>query len=947
MQTFDAITASGSDDFTKAINANKNACFKYKLTSPGVSSPGPSFIELVDKLVDPGTDKDYWYNYYYLTALYSDDFGLNVTFKNTEYPVDFIPGHIWGEQRSKPDAYGPSPADVMILGKLPGYDETLYKINLTGPSGLALREAFEEIGVDPSSYYITNLIKFPHPDRRSSIVPATWIKDCLPLLQLELRVTKPKFLLCLGTEATQSILGKDKNVTNTVGQCFDIEIPINATADEPAEFHKIKVVTCVHPAAVLRTPDLYSQFIQSLQFFRKITNGEAVGIDEKDLDHTIVRTEEDLKRLVDTLLQDSEARTFAVDAEWHGEYPFEPGSYLRTIQFSVRPKQACCVVLADTGGTQAFSPNNDAAINQLRRLLKSTRERRVRIVGHFFRSDLPWLLRYGLDLRPEYMAPEDEFDDKGNIVKFGWEKTTTEGGFDTGQAAHAVTETARFKLEVLGATLLGTPRYDSILSKWKDEYCKTNKISSEDMEGYGMVPDDILYPYSMMDADLTRRLFDLYNGTEEKVGLLDSDYYGNSSREAFWVSMRAAPAFLEMEQTGIAADLKRAEDLTLLYRDAESILLEGFRQTINWPSFNHKSNDHLRELLFGEMYHNKYDEKGSPVKYRPDNVETLGLPPVKSTGKPSKPWAVVVNRRETDFYKPSCDKESLGILSAVSPEARELRNLKFISHVLQSSLRKPKSNGDGQDERDEDGNLVFEKGLLSYVSSDGAIHTHLYSTKETGRASSSRPNLTNLGKRREQDYKKILGAKYKHPIRSILTARPGHVLIEADYSGAEVLGMALMANDKNLIDHAQRSALPEDHPNYYDIHSNIAVEAFQLDCPPTKSGLDSIDCLHLRTGAKTVFFGYAYGQGAEAAARKAQEEGAKVTVKDTERLMAGLKSKYSYLEPFFLACRNRVHDPGWVCNSFGRYRRFMLTSATDKQAIGELHRQSMNFLKLN
>ncbi len=105
---------------------------------------------------------------------------------------------------------------------------------------------------------------------------------------------------------------------------------------------------------------------------------------------------------------------------------------------------------------------------------------------------------------------------------------------------------------------------------------------------------------------------------------------------------------------------------------------------------------------------------------------------------------------------------------------------------------------------------------------------------------------------READYQRILGPLYKHLIRSMMTDRPGTLLLSVDYLGAELLGMAIMSGDETMIDHALRAALPEDDPNFYDIHSNVAVMAFRLNCPPTKKGLKNIGKAHLRVAAKSI-----------------------------------------------------------------------------------------------
>jgi DNA polymerase I-like protein with 3'-5' exonuclease and polymerase domains len=166
-------------------------------------------------------------------------------------------------------------------------------------------------------------------------------------------------------------------------------------------------------------------------------------------------------------------------------------------------------------------------------------------------------------------------------------------------------------------------------------------------------------------------------------------------------------------------------------------------------------------------------------------------------------------------------------------------------------------------------------------------------------------------------------------------------LVEADYTGAELAIMAWQSGDKNMIDHVRRANLPEDHPEYYDIHSNVAVSTFKLDCPATKKGLKDIGKAGMRTAAKAVVFGYAYGQGAESTARKAKQEGVIISVSEAQDLINGLTAMYPRLPIYFGDCRSRVNDPGWICNAFGRYRRFM--PSKDRMVVAEYERQSMNF----
>lgn len=176
------------------------------------------------------------------------------------------------------------------------------------------------------------------------------------------------------------------------------------------------------------------------------------------------------------------------------------------------------------------------------------------------------------------------------------------------------------------------------------------------------------------------------------------------------------------------------------------------------------------------------------------------------------------------------------------------------------------------------------------------------------------------------------------------------MLVEADYTGAELYGMALMSGDQLMIEHARRNLLPEDHPDFYDMHSNVAVSSFNLPCEPTKKGLNDIDKKHLRIVAKSVIFGVAYGRGAKAIAIAAKEEGVEITEQEAQAVVDTIFSTYPGLVDFFAECRARAvlqedgygeEAPRWLCNPFGRFRRFQLTD--DRKVAGEMERQAQNF----
>jgi len=716
--------------------------------------------------------------------------------------------------------------------------------------------------------------------------------------------------------------------------------PTKLIGEEPV-FHEIQVLAALHPAAVYRRRELYETFADQLRLFTKLVRGESAGRSEAALCHVDVYKASHLRRIVDEILADPDPlrRIIAVDAEWHGERPEEPGAYLRTIQFSTRHGEGINVVLRHRGGEVAFQPSIEAAVAELSRLLTAHDGWVPRVGGHFFRADLPWLLHAGLDVRPWYAPAESP------------ERCRYEGGWDTSLMYHAVCETASFKLEDIAIKLTSVPRYDVPIHAARREYCRQHNLKESDLEGYGFMYDWVLHPYGCFDADATRRIA---IRCMEPGGLLDKDSYGNASWVPYWIAHRASLAFLEMELNGIAVDWARIDQLAARYMEAYEKLLASFREEIRWPDFNPKSAPQCTVFLFGDAF----GRKRGGASIRPDGALTLGLTPIKTTGRRSKLWSDVVERGEAAKYSPSTDKETLGILGQRQPLVRKLRDLKFVGQVLQSVLRRPEVDEETEEWELEDGHGVYSAGLPGSVMSDGRIHTHLYQTKETGRASSARPPLQNLSSRREADYRRILGyvkdgkpagdyldvfgaPQYLFPLRSILRASPGWVLVEADLIGAELAVIAWASGDRTMIEHVRRNMLPEDHPDFYDIHSHTTVRAFRLDCEPTKKGLAAIGKSHLRVGAKAVNFGVPYGRGAAAIERQCREEGAEITIDDAQRLIDGYFEQYPATATFLEECRKRSQDPGWLCNFFGRYRRFVRSN--DPSVIGEQERQAMNY----
>lgn len=915
---------------------------------------GPDFSHMAGVMANPSSSEDRdklmedaYLDFLYFRALYDNTFMLPVMFNGNILEAKMVPGSCW-LPNSKPGPF--RRFKYMVVGKAPtDQDIQSGRINY-GVNGDYLWDLLSPHGFDKADFYLTNVVKHKLLDPSSAGLKSAWVNNCAPLLRLEMMLARPDFILLTGDEALKAVAGRDKKLSDAVGKVFDIEIPL-----PDGSKHIAKAIAAVNPSYVLRYPEHSDRLASSIEHFAALCAGKEFLSNETDILHMDVRDSQELALIAEDILKDPNP-VIAIDLEWNGDWPTEKNAYVRTLQLSWKPKVACSIVVNKAGGGVVFGGGLDNLKKLLNQIFFPKDGRKVRVVGHYLTADLPWLKSLGVDLTPIFEAPDD--DDFSKIksdsdmlsFRFGFEKTKYEGGFDTLLAAHAVNETDVFNLEEQAVRYCGVPRWEAPVTEWRKKYCKEKGIKDSALEGYGECPDEVIIPYGCYDADVTRRLYDFYNGIGGNPGKLDNDKYGNNCRLPFWLSMRAYPAFIEMRQKGILIDEPRVTELTELYETLHESLSDKLRSMIKWPEFNASSTFHKRELLFGERLSGKRDANGNPVRLRPDGALCLGIDPYKSTGTGSKGklWSELVARSMDHLYTPATDKESLTILSEGNPVISALRDVRALHYLKTTVLRPPECDKDGIEILDDDGDHVYEKGLLSYMHSDNRVRSMFSQTKETGRASSSRPNMQNLGKTIEDKYKTIfsthgkdLSLEYSYPLRSAVSAKPGHVLVEADYTGAELAIMAWQSGDRNMIDHVRRANLPESDPEYYDIHSNVAVNTFKLSCPPTKKGLKEAGKSGLRTAAKAVVFGYAYGQGAESTARKAKQEGVEITVNEAQDLINGLVAMYPALPVYFQECKSRVKDPGWVCNAFGRYRRF--APSTDRAVIAEYERQSMNF----
>jgi len=141
-------------------------------------------------------------------------------------------------------ADGNPAARVMFVGEAPGADEDRAGKPFVGVSGQLLDRMVAWIGLDRTSFYITNILFWRPPGNRTPT--SDEVAACIPFVIRHIELVSPAVLVPVGGPATEALLHRRDGITKLHGRWFDYQSPGLA--------QPIPTFPIFHPAFLLRSP---------------------------------------------------------------------------------------------------------------------------------------------------------------------------------------------------------------------------------------------------------------------------------------------------------------------------------------------------------------------------------------------------------------------------------------------------------------------------------------------------------------------------------------------------------------------------------------------------------------------------------------------------------------------------------------------------------------------
>lgn len=143
-----------------------------------------------------------------------------------------------GRRHTVPGEGNPA-ARLVLVGEGPGQTEDETGRPFVGRAGELLTDILRAIGLERQDVFICNVVKCRPPQNRKPLPDES--AACLPYLEGQLGLIRPRVILALGATAAEALLGVRRSLSDLRGKVHS--------------YRGVPLVVTYHPAALLRNPN--------------------------------------------------------------------------------------------------------------------------------------------------------------------------------------------------------------------------------------------------------------------------------------------------------------------------------------------------------------------------------------------------------------------------------------------------------------------------------------------------------------------------------------------------------------------------------------------------------------------------------------------------------------------------------------------------------------------
>lgn len=420
--------------------------------------------------------------------------------------------------------------DIMIIGESPGQQEDeVYGIPFVGHSGQLARRILKELNFNMGRVYITNAVKCrPPQDDLKEKVSIGYCRTAY--LEDEILIMQPKIILCFGTVALSSVMGKDYPITKHRGVFLSTII----------KEKKFKVIGTYHPAFVSRSPGFLEVFKDDCLISKKEAEKISVNIVEKPnkVPMTLIFSDQEVSELENEF---QKTTSVVLDLETYPLDPYDKEARILTCSVTFDNEKTCVVPFQHTQNTIPYSLQ--AKIVTI--FQKYLSDNKITIINHNAPFDLLWLELHLL----------------GGVRLTNYRDTMLEHFL-------AIDEMIGSQgLKVLATKYTEFGGYENSL----DEFFEKNSIKGDDSSrDYSKVPLRMLMEYNGMDTHVTKIIEKITWKALQNESMVD--LYKT-------IVLPAVRFVVDMKRTGFKVDFSLLEKLDKEYTETLELLEKKLQST--------------------------------------------------------------------------------------------------------------------------------------------------------------------------------------------------------------------------------------------------------------------------------------------------------------------------------------------------------------------------------